>query len=228
VNKTLVLAQTVRRRFHLPESTKRWPQVQPRLHSLKPDQTLFLEGDSPNQLYQVRSGWMKMLRASSRGQDTIVELLFPGDYFDIAHALDGEPSTVTASSLTRHPAEIACLDKESLELMPHLRLVLQQQFLSQVRAQQARMVALATERAEIRHIVALHSIGQRVGKKQGTTLTIPMLLSRQEFGELSGTSSETTIRILARFRSLGWICWSGQDIVCQAELFEPRNADRLA
>ena len=180
---------------------------------LKSGEILFREGDLPTQLYQVHSGWIKLSLASLSGRDTITELLFPGDYFDVLGTLDGGQSLFTASSLCMHPAEVDGLAKAELKKDPRLLQAVKLQFLARMRRQQQLPATLPANRVEERILPALALIAERSGQRGAGLVGIPAPLTRQEFAELIGTSTETLIRTLADMRRRGRQTFSTHEMV---------------
>ena len=196
--------------------------------SLKPGEILYRERDTLRKLYEVKSGWVKLSRASLHGRDVISALLYPGDYFDVACMLDGGPSMFTAGAVSGHGAEVVAVDKNLFSERPLLLKIVEQQFFSRLRQQQKMTAALATDRVEQRVLVALELMAARSARRVGQELIIPMPLTRQEFGELIGTSTESTIRTLSSLRQRGSLTWRGQDVVCHPDLFATTGLNELS
>jgi CRP/FNR family transcriptional regulator len=64
---------------------------------------------------------------------------------------------------------------------------------------------LAGERVERRLAHILVKLADRVGRPdpEGVLITIP--LSRQDLADMAGTTLETAIRTISRFREQGWV-----------------------
>ena len=159
---------------------------------------LFRQGDQPKYLYQVTAGWMKLSRMSLSGRELIVELLFPGDYFDLHNLLDSRPTSFTAASLNSHPAQLKCL-VGSQPPAPALLRALHSQLADQMRRQHDMMAAMAGERVEHRILLVLQLLARRSGRRIGPELFVPLPLNRQELGALTGSSVETSIHATSPF-----------------------------
>lgn len=203
-----------------------WPRATvaptPEKKSVKRGRVLFREGDRPGQVYRVLSGWIKLSRASLKGRDLIVDVLFPGDYFDIQTLLDGQPTSYTASTLRYFPAEIECLPTQTVLDNSDLMRVVQHQLVSRMRHQQEMMSALATYRVEERVVLALKVLAKRGGYPEGGDICVPMPLTRHELGEMIGATAEATIRALSDMQRRGLLHWRGRDLLCRAEVLENR------
>lgn len=181
--------------------------------TLRKGSILFRQGDRQSKLYQVVSGWMKLSRVSLKGQDLIVELLFPGDHFDLHSLLDSAPYGFTAASLSAHPADLHCLHPDYWS-NPNLVRILHQQLAQQIRRQHEMMAALASESVEQRILLVLALLARRGGRREGSSMVLPMPLSRKELAELTGSSVESTIRTLTDLQRRGLLHWSGQEFRC--------------
>jgi CRP/FNR family transcriptional regulator len=74
-----------------------------------------------------------------------------------------------------------------------------------MRLQRQMLVGMAVERAEQRAARALLLLADRLGRRTPQGLLTPMVLDRQEFSEMIGTTVETAIRVLSRMRRDGII-----------------------
>jgi CRP-like cAMP-binding protein len=130
----------------------------------------------------VASGWVKRSRTTVSGHNFIVELLFPGDYFDLTTFGDGFPSSLTASGLNRFSTELNCLNSQRLR-DPNPILMIQRQINSRMRQQQETTVALATYSVEKKVLLGLQRRTRHGGRREGDLIRFPLLLTRQELGE---------------------------------------------
>ncbi|MEW6277082.1 MAG: Crp/Fnr family transcriptional regulator [Candidatus Eremiobacterota bacterium] len=168
-----------------------------------PGQTIFLEGDAPNTVYQVVSGVVKLTRCSSQGREMIVALAFPGQFIDVVACLDGQFHGVSASSLAGSPAVVAAIPRD--RALAHTGLVrhMERAALEELRAQRDWTVSLALERVESRMIAILKMLANGLGEIRAESYRLPVILTRQELAELVGATTETTIRALSQFRRQG-------------------------
>lgn len=193
-------------------------RAMPIARQLKPGQTLFFEGDQPDYLYLLKSGWIKMVRVSSKGRNVITELVFPGEYFDLPCLLDGQTYPFSAQALAGYSAEIIAIPKAAVIHNDSLQHEAGLQSLVRLRQQRKMMTILAAEQVEQRTLSAIMFMAQRLGISVKHSFSLPMLLNRQEFAELIGTTTETAIRSLSELRRRGWICERGDQILCNLHL----------
>lgn len=163
--------------------------------------TLFLEGDNPATVYQVVRGVVKLTRVSSQGREIIVGLACPGDFLDVVSILDGRPYGVSAAAVLGSEVEVVSVPRELAMRHSGLVRALERISLDELRHQRDWTVAMALERVETRAKNALCMLARRMGHGN----RVQLLLNRQEFAELLGTTTETAIRILSQFRRQGLI-----------------------
>ena len=175
-------------------------------HRLCPaGQTLFLEGDPSQTVYQVVQGIVKLTRVSSSGREVIVGLACPGDFIDVVAILDGETHGVGASALVGTDVELLCVPRERALACAELYARLEATCLHELRNQRDWTVAMALERVETRALTALGTLARRLSGTGEASRPMKFVLTRQEFAEMIGTTTETAIRILSQFRRHGLI-----------------------
>jgi CRP/FNR family transcriptional regulator len=62
---------------------------------------LFAQGSSPREVYVLETGLVKLVHVAEHGQESIIDLRFPGSLLGSACALLDKPHPVTALTLTR-------------------------------------------------------------------------------------------------------------------------------
>ncbi len=170
-------------------------------------EALFQQGDEPEWFFLVSRGAMKVCRSSGLGRDVILELLFPGDLCGALCALDHRPYPVGCAALEDGEVHRIARD-EFLALCARMPGVLAKAVpdcQAKMRLQRQMLVGMAVERAEQRAARALLLLAERLGVPTPKGLKTRMVLDRQEFSELIGTTVETAIRILSRMRRAGII-----------------------
>jgi CRP/FNR family transcriptional regulator len=174
-----------------------------RVEKFDQDAMIFLEGDPADRLWVVSTGQVKIVKHTSDGQENLLEVITPGEMFGGAGLL-----------LAAHPATAVAMTPTtalSIEREPYLRLIRQYPdvalriiHLLGERLQAAmKMRALAVERVDVRLANILLKLCNKVGEPadDGTRINLP--LSRQDLADMAGTTIETAIRVMSRFRKEG-------------------------
>jgi CRP-like cAMP-binding protein len=81
------------------------------------------------------------------------------------------------------------------------------------------MNTLTGERVERRIAHILLKLAARAGRADAEGIMVSIPLSRQDLADMSGTTLETTIRVMSRFRADGWIKTrrGGYVVICDKE-----------
>ncbi len=87
-------------------------------------EVIFVQGDPGTTLYLINSGRVRITITSPRGQEVILALRGPGDFFGEQSLLDGEPRS--ADAIAHEPSELLLLPRSDflhfLEARPKLAL----------------------------------------------------------------------------------------------------------
>jgi len=167
---------------------------------------IFRQGDPADRVWIVGQGAVKIVRHDEGGREVILEVIHPGEVFGGAAIFLPEhpatarpltpsvetvsfPSEAYAQALTGSPAT-------ALKIIRMLGLRLHSTL---------KMNQLAGERVERRLAFILLKMAAAVGRPDpdGILLTVP--LTRQDLADMSGTTIETAIRMMSRFRAEGLV-----------------------
>lgn len=175
------------------------------LKTLEPGETLFLEGDQPSAVYQVKEGFVKLTWLSPNGRETISELLLPGDVFDLPSCLDGRPYPFTCKAPSNSGAQVWVVSRGMLLEDPQLAWRCQGRLIQQLRRQRTTPVAAPADRVEVRLARALLCLAEALGRQHGAAVSFSLQLTRQELAEWTGTTTETVIRLCSDWKRRGLI-----------------------
>ncbi len=163
--------------------------------------TIFEEGDPSDYFYVVASGRAKVFKRAPNGQQRILEMFGPG----------GLLGAVAAYELRPYPAAAAAMEQTTCLLLPRpeffalleARPTLVRGLLGSLSIRlmelTARLSELTGGRVESRFARLFLKLAEQMGKPDRGGLFVPMVLSRQELADLTGTTIETCIRIMSRW-----------------------------
>lgn len=173
----------------------------------QPGESIYFSGERATNLYIVASGQVKLLRHSTTGQDVLLDILKPGDYFGSLTALTGEDYPDTAQAHTA-----VCILTISTG---NFRELLQQNSAVALRVlditarrlleTQEAVRRLSTDSVEQRIAAVLLHLGRKIGELTDEGILIQMPLSRDDLAQMTGTTTETTSRIISQFQRTGLV-----------------------
>ncbi len=179
--------------------------AQCRSDTFRAGEMIFHQGDPCTRIWLIHQGQVKIVLHDQAGREVVPEILSDGEPFGGGTIfLANQPAS--AQALT----DVATLSF-SCELYISFLLEHPKATLSLIRMLAARlqsfmaMNALAGERVERRLAHILLKLANRAGQpdREGILITLP--LSRQDLADMSGTTIETAIRIMSRFRAEGLV-----------------------
>ncbi len=170
-----------------------------RQRQLVAGETIFWEGDDADRFFIVAEGKIKVTKLASTGKEIILSFFGPGEIFGEVAVFEGKPYPASARSTSA--ARLIGFHKDEflgfLKQHPQVALRIVALLSGRLREAQSRLRDLAGERVEQRLARMLLMLSARLGS------ALPF--TRQELSEMSGTTTETTIRILSQWKERGFI-----------------------
>lgn len=169
---------------------------------------IFSEGDAPDWFYIVMSGKVKVTKISSEGREIIMEVISPCDFFGGFAVLKGFP--FPANAVAMEDSEILKLSRKDLlkiiDRFPSVMYSITSSLGERTRGMHETLKNIALERVESRIAALLVKLADKTGDgvDAGETV-INMRITKQDMAEMVGTTVETAIRVMSRFRKSGLI-----------------------
>lgn len=185
-------------------------EIQPYLikEGFKKKQEIFSEGDSPDWFYILLSGKVKITKMSFDGKEIIIELISPPDFFGGFAVLKGFP--YPANAVAMEDSEILRISRHNLmkiiDRFPNVMYDITSSLGERIRDFHDTLKNIALGRVESRIAALLIKLADKTGeKKDGRTILINMRLTKQDIAEMVGTTVETSIRVMSKFKKSGLI-----------------------
>jgi CRP/FNR family transcriptional regulator len=163
---------------------------------------VFMEGEPADWFCLVRAGHVKIVRASRGGKETVLELLGPGEPFGGVAVIERRPYPASAqatetSTILKIPRDpIVALTERHPSVIREMALMIGRR----LRAAHESMRSLAADPVEARLAAALLRLAERDGERGPGGVTLPYHLTRQSLADMTGTTVETTIRVVSRWQ----------------------------
>jgi CRP/FNR family transcriptional regulator len=148
-----------------------------------------------------------MWRATPVGRTVILALFGPGEVFGAVAALASQVANASITAIE----ETQCLEVERTALFdllhqhPQLLERILPFFTRQLVECKNCMVELTGFRVEIRFAHLFLKLGDRIGVLRDDGIFLPIQLSRQELADMTGTTIESCIRLMSRWRAEGLV-----------------------
>ena len=170
------------------------------------------KGDPAGALYLIASGRVKVHQATAGGDEVILEVMGPGDFFGEMSLLDGQPRSADVSTL--EATELLLLEgealRETIHEQPAVAWTLLKILSQRLRDQNDRAEMLMTRDVAGRVADRLLELAASQGSpmadgSKGTRLNV--CLTQSDIAALIGATRERVSRALTAFRKSGAITW---------------------
>ncbi len=155
----------------------------------------------------VGTGFVKMVKSNSNGVDLTLEIMGPGQIFGLLGLIEGTGCPLTAFGLT--DTKYLKISKAAFLEVYNQNIILKDGIMRRtaVRFHQKLdfMAKLSSGRAEERIASVLLILAESYGKEDGGKVHITVPLTRQALGEIAGTTTETTIRVLSKWTKINLV-----------------------
>jgi CRP/FNR family transcriptional regulator len=168
------------------------------------DDYIFLEGEAPEALFIIRTGKVKVVRHSTDGKDVVLRVCGPGNLLGTVAVFDGGGYPGTAQVI-EPCATLVITRNDCLTLVnryPVFALAVIADLGTRLRSSAEQIRSLAVERVEQRIARVLLKLAESAGSDAPEGRVIEMPLTRQDVADMTGTTVETAIRVMSKFRRL--------------------------
>jgi CRP-like cAMP-binding protein len=166
---------------------------------------IFSQGDPCDRVWLLQAGQVKIVHQEEDGREVILEMIAPGEPFGGAVLfLPTHPATARAMAEVTTVSLSSDSYRRLLMDHPELALRLVRMLGARLHSMMGLQI-LAGERVERRLAHILVKLADRVGRPDPEGVLITITLSRQDLADMAGTTLETAIRTVSRFRAQGWI-----------------------
>lgn len=201
-----VLAQIPLFRRVVPEDRERIAAVA-QIRAYERGDRVFEEGDPSDVFFVVIAGRIKVYKHAPNGHDIILEMFGPGGPLGAVAAYEARPYPASASAI--EPSTCLLIPRQAffqlLEQHPTLVRGLLGSLSLRLVELTTRLAELTGGRVEARFARLFLKLADQLGRPDRGGLFIPLVLSRQELADMTGTTIETSIRIMSR--------WGKEDVL---------------
>jgi CRP/FNR family cyclic AMP-dependent transcriptional regulator len=179
-------------------------------------QFIFREGDPAEFFHIVKEGTVKCVKTSSDGKEVTLKVLMPGDLFCCEAAVfEGAPHPGCAQPMGE--VSVLRLRKkayfEMLKRNPEAAVEVIKYLGNRLNEAQEKTKVLALDGAEQRLAGLLISLVERSSIREGSEHRLTVRLTRQDLANMVGITTETAIRIMARFKDAQLVTGTAKTLV---------------
>jgi CRP-like cAMP-binding protein len=179
---------------------------------VKKGDVIFEEGELLKGVYCIREGICKLSKLSSNGKDQIIKLVVKGQLIGQRSLVTNELANLSAIAL--NDMELCFLPKteimNDLQKNSNFTLEVLKEMAHDLKEADDIIVNMAQKSVRQRLAETLLYINDSFGAKSDGTLSV--LLSREDFANIIGTATESTIRVLSQFKKEKLITTVGKQI----------------
>jgi CRP/FNR family transcriptional regulator len=190
----------------------------------KRGQVIFFEGNNPMGLFCISQGTIKVYRTNAEGKEQILRFAGPGDFLGYRALIADEPYSASAETLEEAticyiPKDVFFqtmanepeMSRQMLKTLCHELGIanerIQHMAQKSVRERLAETLLILQETYQKSRRIATATVG---AAEQATNLCLQ--LPREDIANLTGSSTETIIRLLTEFKDEGLIAFEGKQI----------------
>lgn len=170
----------------------------------KKKEVIFSEGYPSDWLYVVIKGKVKITKLSQSGREIILEIIPPMDFFGGVAVMRGFP--YPANAVAMDDAEVLKISRSNLmrilDRFPNLMYCMAMNIGDRIKGSHEALKNIAVEKVESRIASLLIKLADKAGSKTDSSITIDMKLTKQDIAEMVGTTVETSIRTMSKFKKL--------------------------
>lgn len=190
------------------------------LSNIKVGDYIFKTGDSPEFMYLIYEGQMKIFFNSIDGEEQIFYIYRDGDFVGGLNLLVESPYQYIGEALT--DCKVVAIPKQTFDKYFYdspvvLRSILVKSF-ERIRWAENLIQRLATSNASMKTAGLLIKLANRIGVKTEDGIKLELSMNREELGNYSGLKRETITRKLGEFRELGYIEMVGNKVIIIKDL----------
>jgi CheY-like chemotaxis protein/CRP-like cAMP-binding protein len=172
-----------------------------KVKTIKKKAGLFSEGDSPVNIYFVKSGSIKVYQSHPEGKELITSIYNANDFFGFEPILEGD---------NYHESAVAMQDSEIITIPKHDFLTLLQRNPEVSKGFTALLSKKVAEKEKQLLNLAYNSVRQRTAEALLKVRDLKdnkenIQISRDDLAKMVGTASESVIRVLSDFKDEGLI-----------------------
>ncbi len=169
---------------------------------------IFFEEEAEPGIFILVEGLVKLIKETSDGRSIIVRLVFPGEVFGWIEWGKSVPKFKYTAMAVLPSTLLYISNKDFINLAikyPAIAIKLTCDATHNLLQTYEVLKSIASGKVEERIAKLLLELAEKTGEKKNGKIVIRLPLTRQDIAEMTGTTVETTIRIMSRWKKQGII-----------------------
>lgn len=175
---------------------------------------LFWEGGPATSLYVIKEGKVKVFKHSSQGKEIALEVVTPGEICG-GGVIFSETQYATARAEEKSKV-YSLIKRDLLELIRTHKSLAEEVIIflgKKLMQTHEMMLGLISGKVEKRMAVLLLGLSEKHGSSVPEGIKINLRLTRQDMADFAGTTVETAIRVMSRFKKEGVLKSDSREII---------------
>lgn len=167
---------------------------------------IFYEGDREPGIYFVVDGIVKLIKETSEGKTVILQLVTKDESFGWLVMKGTKPTSTYSAQALVDTTVLYISNNDFLKLLllyPALAVRITCEATKRILEAYDRLKSLAVEKVEGRIANLLLELADKIGDPDKDKITINAPITRQDIAEMAGTTVETAIRIISKWKKDG-------------------------
>lgn len=187
---------------------------------------LFTEGDSPDSLWFIQEGEVKVYKEYPSGKSAIMGIYGAGDSVALVAVIDGKPYPASCQAMKSGTA-VVMKRLDALKVItsnPTLALEVMMDLCGRLRDITAHLGSMSVQSVARRLSRFLLRMADQMGTEKNGVTRVELFLTRKELAECIGTSFEVAVRCLSRLKEDGVLDIEGKKL----EIYNRKKLEEMA
>lgn len=179
-------------------------------------QIIFATGQRANEVYFIKSGWIRIYRTTSDGRQVSVAMRYPGDFSGLAELLTDNEREYYAEAMDNVSLLIIWGRefKQMLRVQPDFSAKILKLMGIRLREAQTTIHDFIFNQVQGRLALVLKNLAERSGgSRAGDYINVRIRVTQEELACMVGSSRQTVSSLLTLFKEDGSLKYEGREIV---------------
>ncbi|GBF33656.1 cAMP-binding protein [Desulfocucumis palustris] len=179
-------------------------------------QIIFATGQRSNEIYLIKSGWVKIFRTNLNGRQVSVALRYPGDFIGLAEVLSDEAEREYSAEAMENVSLLIIWRDAFMKMLaknPEFSAKVLNLMANRLREAQNTIHDFIINPVQGRLAVVLKNMAERAGvSEEGDYINVKLNVTQEELACLVGSSRQTVSTLLQLLKEDDCLKYKGREI----------------